>query len=594
MLNKININAHKQILFIYVVLILSTIAVFWQVNQYDFIDLDDSVYVLNNHHIQSGITSDAICWSFSTMYAEFWHPVTWFSLILDNQFYGLHAGGYHVTNIILHILSTLLLFWIFNHITGAIWKSAFVAAVFALHPLHVESVAWIAKRKDVLSGFFWMLTLCFYVYYTHKPVTKRYLLVVSSFMLALMSKPMVVTLPMIMILLDYWPLRRFALHKGNLMSWQIKEKMPLFIFSGVFTVLTSIAQHNPYAEGFTPGFRIARAVVSFVTYIEKMFWPDTFAVYYPFSNQLPVWQVVVAVFLIILISIAVFLIRRRQPYLFVGWLWYAITILPIIGIFKAPAKSISDHYTYLPAIGISVMMAWGIPLLFSSDDYRKKILFPVSFSIMIILSFLSWQQCGYWKNNMTLFSHALQVTKDNAIAHNFLARDLDKQGRLNESLYHFDEAIRIIPDYADAYFNQGNVYVKLGHYQKAIQYFNEAIRIKPHHADAYNCMGSAYAEMGQYHKAIQHFTEAIKLKNNLADAYYNRGLTYVTLHQYQLALDDFNESIRMKPIRDAYHNRGVLYLNDGYVELGCTDARKACDLGNCSLLKDAIAKNLCR
>jgi len=268
--------------------------------------------------------------------------------------------------------------------------------------------------------------------------------------------------------------------------------------------------------------------------------------------------------------------------------------LPIIGIFKAPAKPVSDHYTYLPAIGISVMMAWGIPLLFSNDDYRKKILFPVSFAMIIILSFLTWQQCGHWKNNITLFSHALQVTKENAIAHNFLARDLDKQGRFNESLYHFDEAIRIIPDYADAYFNKGNVYVKIGQYQQAIQYFNEAIRIKPHYADAYNCLGSAYAEMGQYQKAIQHFTEAIKLKNNLADAYYNRGLTYVTLHQYQLALDDFNESIRMKPIRDAYHNRGVLYLNDGYVEFGCTDARKACDLGNCSLLKDAIDKNLCR
>lgn len=583
----------KNKLIVYIFLIVMTSAVFWQVHQYEFIDLDDSVYVINNHHLQSGVTSDAIRWSFRTMYAEFWHPVTWFSLMLDYQFYGLNAGGYHVTSIILHILSTLLLFWIFNHITGEIWKSAFVAAAFALHPLHVESVAWIAKRKDVLSGFFWMLTLCFYVYYTHKPVVKRYLLVVSSFVLALMSKPMVVTLPMIMILLDYWPLRRFASHKGNLIAWQIKEKMPFLILSGIFTVLTYIAQHNPHAEGFTPGFRTARAFVSFLMYIEKIFWPDNLAVYYPFSNHLPVVQVLVAVSLIILVSICVIVMMRRWPYLFVGWLWYAITILPIIGIFKAPAKPISDHYTYLPAIGIAIMLAWGIPLLFSNDYSRKKILFPVSLAMIIVLSFLTWKQCGHWKNNMTLFSHALHVTKDNAIAHNFLARDLNKQGRFNESMYHFDEAIRIIPHYADVYVNKGNVYIKLGQYRKAIQYFKEAIRIKPHYAEAYNCLGSAYADMGQYQKAIQHFNEAIKLKNNHADAYYNRGLTYLKFHQYQLALEDFNKSIRMNPINDAYHNRGVLYLNYGYIDFGCTDARKACDLGNCTLLDNAMKKGLC-
>ena len=242
MLNKINISPGKQKLIVYIVLTVVTLAVFWQVNQFDFINFDDNVYVTENIHIQSGITLDGFRWAFSTTYAEFWHPLTWLSLMFDYQLYGLNAGGYHLTNLILHILSTLLLFWLFNRMTGAIWKSAFVAAFFALHPLHVESVAWIAERKDVLSAFFWMLTLCLYVYYTEKPVIKRYLLVLFSFVLALMSKPMVVTLPVIMILLDYWPLKRFESQKGNLILWQLKEKIPFFILSAVFSIITLYAQ----------------------------------------------------------------------------------------------------------------------------------------------------------------------------------------------------------------------------------------------------------------------------------------------------------------------------------------------------------------
>ena len=238
MLKKININSKEQILIIYVVLAMVTLAVFWQVNQFDFVNLMIHVYVTENSHIQSGITLDGFRWAFSTRYANLWNPLVWLSFMFDYQLYGLNAGGYHVTNLILHILSTLLLFWLFNRMTEAVWKSAFVAAVFALHPLHVESVAWISERKDVLSAFFWMLTLCLYVYYTEKPAVKRYLLVLFSFVLALMSKPMVVTLPVVMILLDYWPLRRFESEKDNLILWQLKEKTPFFILSAALVILT--------------------------------------------------------------------------------------------------------------------------------------------------------------------------------------------------------------------------------------------------------------------------------------------------------------------------------------------------------------------
>src|SRR5208337_4566358 len=234
MLNKVNINPRKQKLIVYIALTVVTLAVFWQVNHYGFINLDDPVYIMENNHIQSGITLAGIRWAFSSTYAEFWHPLTWLSLMLDYQLHGLKAGGYHLTNLILHILSTLLLFWLFNRMTGAIWRSAFVAALFAVHPLHVESVAWIAERKDVLSAFFWMLTLCMYVYFTEKPVIKRYLPVVFCFVLALMSKPVVVTLPVILIFLDYWPLKRFEFREGHFVLWQLKEKIPLFILSAVF------------------------------------------------------------------------------------------------------------------------------------------------------------------------------------------------------------------------------------------------------------------------------------------------------------------------------------------------------------------------
>src|SRR5208337_4496794 len=245
MLNKLNINPRKQKQIVYIALTVVTLAVFWQVNRYDFINIDDNIYVTGNSHIQSGITLDGVRWAFSSTYADFWHPLTWLSLMFDYQLHGLNAGGYHLTNLILHVMSTLLLFWLFNRMTRTIWKSAFVAALFALHPLHVESVAWIAERKDVLSVFFWMLTLCLYVYYTEKPAIRRYLLVLFGFACALMSKPMVITLPLVMILLDYWPLGRFQSHKSDLILWQLKEKIPFFIFSIIISIITLYAQYKP-------------------------------------------------------------------------------------------------------------------------------------------------------------------------------------------------------------------------------------------------------------------------------------------------------------------------------------------------------------
>ncbi|MCX5848603.1 MAG: tetratricopeptide repeat protein [Deltaproteobacteria bacterium] len=559
--NKINIIPRKQKLIVYVFLAVVTLAVFWQVNRYDFVNIDDIIYITENNFVRSGITLDGFRWTFITTYAEFWHPLTWLSLMLDSQIYGLNAGGYHVTNLILHILSTLLLFWLFCRMTGAVWKSAFVAALFALHPLHVESVAWIAERKDVLSAFFWMLTLCLYVYYTEKPAIRRYLLVLFFFICALMSKSMVVTLPLILILLDYWPLGRFESKKDNLILWQLKEKIPFLILSAIFSIATIFAQQNPTAKNFSLGSRIANVPVSFVTYLEKTFWPHNLAVFYPFSDQLSLWQVLGTALLIIFISIAVIVMIKRLPYLFVGWLWYAITLLPVVGIIQVGRQAMADRYTYLPLIGIGIILAWGIPLLFTNEGTRRKILFPTAIAFLVVLAVLSWKQCGHWKNSVELFGHALQVTTNNYLAHNNLGRALVDEGKIEEAINHYNKAILIMPDHILIYNNRGSAYSKLSRYQLAVEDFNEAIRLKPDYADSYSNRGDAYTKLGQY----------------------------------QLAIKDYNKAINLKPYdADFYSRRGAVYLHQGNNKIGCWDAQKACELGNCAILEAAKSRGDCR
>jgi hypothetical protein len=609
MLNKLNINRQKQTLIIYIVLTVVTLAVFWQVNQYDFVNFDDNMYITKNSNIRSGLTPEGVYWAFSTNSVKqtgLWNPLTWLSLMFDYQIHGLNAGGYHITNLIFHILSALLLFWLFNRMTGAIWRSAFVAGLFALHPLHVESVAWISERKDVLSAFFWMLTLCLYVYYTEKPVIRRYLLVLFSFALAIMSKPMVITLPVVMILLDYWPLDRLqsrkvtpdvpefvpvAANKGKKKSkskketvnknismtrvrkssepriggiiplWQLWEKAPFFILSIFVSIITLYAPSKSSVIHFPPGARIANAAVSFATYLEKTFWPHDMAVFYPFPDQIPAGEVLFASLLILVISVAVSAAVKRLPYLFVGWLWYAITILPVIGIIQISTYAMADRYTYLPSIGIAVMLAWGIPLFSPREEMHKKILFPSGVAVLAILAVLAWQQCGYWKNSSTLFNKTLQVTKDNYVAHSSLSEAQLAEGKIEEAINHCNQAIRIKPDYFLPYYNRGFAYNKLGQNQLAIEDYNKAISLKPDYADAYN----------------------------------NRGTTYNKLGQNQLAIEDYNKAISLKPdYADAYNNRAVTYLLLGIKEFGCRDAQKACALGNCKILEIAKGKGDCR
>ena len=581
MLDKINISLRKQKLIVYIVLTIVTLAVFWQVHQYDFINYDDPVYVTENSHIQSGISQSGFLWAFRTTDADLlWHPLIWLSFMSDYQLFGLNAGGYHITNLILHILSALLLFWLFNRMTRAIWKSAFVAVLFALHPLHVESVAWISERKDVLSVFLWILTLCFYVYYTEKPAIRRYLSVLFCFICALMSKPMVVTLPVVMILLDYWPLGRLESRKANLFLWQLKEKMPFLILTAVFSITTIYTQYDPSIKYFSFGLRITNASVSFATYLEQTFWPHDMAVFYPFPAQIPLWQVLAAILLILIISGAVIVAAKRLPYLFVGWLWYTITILPVIGIIQSGEQAMADRYHYLPSIGIAIGLAWGVPLLIKNKVLRKNILFPVSIASIAILSVLTWQQCGYWKDSIELFNYALQVTEDNYLAHINLAVAL-QDGKTKEALYHYNEAIRIMPDYMLSarghiiYNNRGNAYVELGQYQLAFEDFDKSILLKPDFANTYNSRGEAYAKLGQYQRAFEDFNKSILLKPDYADSYYFRGRAYANVGLYQSALEDFNEAVRLKPDdADYFNNRGGAYIKLGQYQRAIKDFNK--------------------
>ncbi|KQC05967.1 MAG: hypothetical protein APR62_08845 [Smithella sp. SDB] len=345
--------------------------------------------------------------------------------------------------------------------------------------------------------------------------------------------------------------------------------------SVIFSFITFYAQYRPTVIHFPLISRIANALVSFVTYLGKTFWPYDLAVIYPFVEQIPLWHVLKATLLIIVISTAVITMAKRLPYLLMGWIWYLVTILPVIGIIQINSQAMADRYTYLPLIGISIMLAWGIPLLFSGEDLRKKILLPPGIASVAILAILTWHQCGYWENNTKLLNHNLHSTKNNFLAHNNLGAVLFKEGKIEESIDHYNEAIRVKQNIAVTYYNRGNAYNKLGQYQRAIEDFNEAIRQKPDYAEAYYNIGTIYAALGRYQLAIDNYNQAVNIKPDYAEAYYNRGNSYAGLNQYSLAIADYNNTIGLSPNdAEAYYNRGTIYAALGRYQLAIEDFKK--------------------
>ncbi|HEY5141044.1 MAG TPA: hypothetical protein VIJ25_17275, partial [Methylococcales bacterium] len=420
------------LIFIYFALTASTLLVFWQVRTFDFVNYDDSVYVYKNQHVLGGLSPGNIISAFTTSDYGYWQPLTWLSLMLDCQLFGLDPGRIHLVNVFLHLVNTLLLFAVLKKMTGKLWPSAFVAATFALHPTNVESVAWIAERKDVLSTLFLLLTLIAYVGYVRNRSPFRYLLTILLFALGLLAKPMLVTLPFLLLLLDYWPLDRFAAPQSvktttvpdrrRILYQLIIEKIPFFALSAVSSVITYLTQQTdaviiddksiPFLE-----LRFANVFLSYARYIEKMFWPHDLAVFYPPDiSSFALWQIALCVLLLLVICIFVLRLRRNQKYLSVGWFWFVGTLIPVIGLIQFTGSSHDDRYTYIPYIGLFIMIAWGLPELLSKLPYRK-IVFGVSMVVVLTaLGICTQRQVGYWNNSIALFSHAIEVTKNNYLA----------------------------------------------------------------------------------------------------------------------------------------------------------------------------------
>ena len=587
-------NTHKETFFnrrrdilVCLFLVIMTLAVYWQVGNHEFVNFDDSAYVTENYHVQRGLTLENINWAFSFADKEktYWHPLTWLSHMLDCQLYGLSPGMHHLTNLVLHIVSTLLLFLVFYRMTGALWRSAFIAALFALHPLNVDSVAWVAERKNLLSTFFWMLTMLAYVRYTERPGLYRYLLVFLVFALGLLAKPMLVTLPFVLLLLDYWPLGRLRFGQsggeGTPAFRLILEKVPLLALSVVSISLSFLSVHGigvaVSMESVPMKLRIANALVSYVKYIGHMIWPQNLAVLYPYPGMVPMWQTIGALLLLICISVLVIRMMRRIPCLVTGWFWYLGTLVPVIGLVQVGLwPAMADRFTYVPLIGLFVMIAWGVPELVGRWRYRDAGLAAIAAVLLSILMVTTWQQVRYWRNDIALFEHALNVTVNNYVAHYNLGTYLAQQGEIAKASEHFFEALRINPLYEEAHNNLGLALTRQGRVEEGILHFREALRIKPVYAKAHYNMGVVLLSRGKIEEAAAHFEEVLRIKPDYVEAHNNLGVVLVRQGRVEEGISHFLEALKIKPdYAEAHNNLGVVLGRQGRVEEAAAHFREA-------------------
>jgi tetratricopeptide (TPR) repeat protein len=559
-------------------LIAVNLIVYASVWHHEFVDYDDRAYVTENAVVSGGLTWHGVAWAFTTGDEANWHPLTWLSHMLDVQLYGLSPGPHHLTNLLFHIASTLLLFGLLHRMTGALGRSAFVAGLFAVHPLHVESVAWVAERKDVLSTLFWMLALWAYVEYVRRPQLLRYLLVLLFFALGLMAKPMLVTLPFVLLLLDFWPLGRVALGPNpedrvpprngrSTPGHLVWEKIPLLALSIVSSVVTLIVQRRGRAviglDAIPLKLRVANALVSSVAYIGKMLWPTRLAVLYPYARSLPGWWVAGALVGLMGVSVAVIWAGRRHPYLPVGWLWYLGTLVPVIGLVQVGHQAMADRYTYVPLIGLFVIVAWGVPDLLVRCRLRR-IALPAAGLVILGYAITARGQLQYWENSTALWTHALEVTTGNYIAHNNIGLILARQGRNDEAICEFLEVLWINPDYAEAHNSLGIILAGQGKLDEAIAHYSEALRIKPDYAEAYNNLGIALARLGRTGEAIDELSEALRINPDLVEAHNNLGIALATQGKLDEAIAHYTEALRIKPdYAEAHNNLGVALAREG-------------------------------
>jgi tetratricopeptide (TPR) repeat protein len=548
-------------------LAVSILAVYWQVTGHDFIVYDDNVYITDNPHVQSGFTSKSIGWALTTTWSGNWHPLTWFSHILDYRLFGLNPRGHHLTSLFLHIANSILLFLALRWATSAIWPSALAAALFAIHPLHVESVTWVAERKDVLSTFFWLLTMLAYIRYAKRPKRTTYMLVIILFALGLTAKPMLVTLPFVLLLLDYWPLNRFQLG-GNYGSVDderaepspeklspiklIVEKLPMFMLSGIVSAVAFWAQANAGAmsglEIVPFKWRVANALVSYVTYMGKLIWPSNLAVFYPHpQDNLPIWHIILAGLLLLILSIAILRLAARYKYALVGWLWYLGTLVPVIGFVQVGEQAMADRYTYVPLIGLYLIIAWGLADLAKKSHRIRTLLTVSATSFLMVLALCTYQQAKLWRNSIDLFEHTLRVTTNNYVAHYTLGNALAQEGNLAGAITHYEEALRIKPNYAEAHNNLGNALAMHGNLAEAVRHYKESLRITPSQGKTHRNLGVVLDRQGKHEEAIRHYREALRINPRDSQSHNNIGVTLAEQGKFEEAIVHFSQAVRINP-----------------------------------------------
>jgi len=579
-------NAHWQTVGVCICLTVLTWIVFGQTVWHDFINYDDPRYVYENTKITTGLSFGAIAWAFTHVHSTNWHPLTTISHMLDCQLYGLRPGWHHFTNVLLHTLAVILLFLALTKMTGAFWRSAFVAAIFAIHPLRVESVAWIAERKDVLSGVFFMLTLLAYVCYTRLPSARRYLIVVFMLACGLMSKPMLVTLPFVLLLLDYWPLDRI---RGQFWM-RVLEKLPLVALSAISSIATLVAQKG--AVGWTedlPIFeRINNAVVSYVLYIWQMFWPARLAVFYPHpENALPLWQIISSLLLLVCISAIAIALRKQKPYLVTGWLWYLGMLVPVIGLVQVGWQGRADRYTYLPQIGLYIALTWAIADLTASWRRQRTILSVAALLVVGVLSFRAFVQTSYWRDSETLFKEALAVTTNNDVAENNLGIVFLGQGKLDEAISLLQAAVALRPDNSPAHENLAKALLQKGEVADALIHYQKLLELQPDNIEVHNIVGTVLVQQRRIKDGVEEWQKVLAIQPDNGNAMSNLAWVFATspddslrdgAKAVQLAQEAIRISNRRIPL--LFRTLAAAYAETGDFSKAIQTAQEGADLAN--------------
>jgi len=573
------LDKHRRVL-VCVLLVAVTLVVYWPVQDYDFIVLDDNLYIYENRYIQNGFSFDSLKWAFINTIAGMWIPVTWISFMVDSQLWGLSPGGLHIVNLFFHLANIAFLFFLLEKLTGDFWPSAFVATLFALHPIHVESVAWITERKDVLSAFFFFLTIGGYSRYVNQPGVIRYFITFLFFAMGLMAKPMLVTLPFVLLLLDYWPLERFKfgqiIHHSNRSKtyhffYLVFEKIPFLIFTVLVSVLTYLGTKGvggiASLESLPVDVRVTNALAYYLKYIGKLLYPANLSVLYPHPNTAS-WFSIVGTSGLLLGMTWVFIRKARTyPFSIVGWLWYLGMLFPVIGLVHAGTQGMADRFAYLPFIGLYIAIAWSVPALSAGLSHRKTGIAVLSAIVLSIFITTTWHQVHLWENSISLFRHTLKHTDNNYLIHNNLGTVLQEQGNIDDAIKHYREALRIQKDYVSAYDNLGMALLEQGNIDEAIEHFQEALRIEPDFEKAHNSLGIALQKQGNIGDAIEHYREALRIKPDYVKAHNNLGITLQKQGNIDEAIEHFQEALRIEPdFEKAHYNLGLALQKQGNID----------------------------